>query len=706
MKKSLFQIFVLIFSIQVSAQEVQWASQVIDYSSELSDKEFSAQQIIGKPDVLPQGGDSPNAWMPKDPNTTAFIKVWFDQPMQISQVVVAESFNPSATYQIYCYDREGNEYLLNTFTSEPVAQKGRLLHLFFEKTPYEVNALKLVIDGLAVPGYNGIDAIGISDSSTPVEVEILEAPYVAEDLQTERLSTSINSEYKEIRPILTPDGKMMYFSRKHHPENIGGTEDPEDIWYAEYNAAIEDWMEAVNPGEPLNNTSANYVSSITPDGKSLTVLLGNIYRKNKDMKPGVSVSTVTSNGWSDPVPVNINNAFIENNDGHYFLTQSRESMLIAVNRFDAYGRKDIYVSFLLADGSWSEPLNLGADINTSSDENAPFLAADNKTLYFSSRGYSGYGGYDVYISRRLDDSWTKWSEPENLSDRINSVEDDLFFSIPPSGTYAYYSKSDSELDADIYRVQLPIFFQPEPVALMQGRILARDTEEPIQARIQYEVFPDETNVGYVHSDPATGAYEIVFPLGSDYQYSVDIGGNVVLKDTVSLARQQEYKVIEKDIFIDTEVLDRLIVAVPPPVEDKPAEATPEASGAPAIEITDGVLSISVHFNFDSDVIWKSSYEHLDRIVNLLKQTPVQIIVAGHTDSIGHEQYNQLLSEKRARAVQQYFVGKGIDADKIRTIGYGESRPRDTNSTKEGRRRNRRVEFIRADAMEQYDQKYE
>jgi outer membrane protein OmpA-like peptidoglycan-associated protein len=128
--------------------------------------------------------------------------------------------------------------------------------------------------------------------------------------------------------------------------------------------------------------------------------------------------------------------------------------------------------------------------------------------------------------------------------------------------------------------------------------------------------------------------------------------------------------------------------------------------APAIEINDGVLSISVHFNFDSDVIWKSSYTHLDRIVNLLKSTPVKVILAGHTDSIGYENYNLKLSEKRANSVYRYFVDKGIDPGKITTIGYGESRPLTSNNTIEGRRRNRRVEFIRADEMEKYDQRYE
>lgn len=701
-----FQLILLFISINAISQEVQWAVRVIDFSSELSSKEYSAQQVIGKPNVLPQGGDNPNAWLPLEPNNTDYIKVWFDNPVQIQQIVIAESYNPSATYQIFVYDRKEQEYLLNTFSPQPIPQKGRLLHLFFEKTSYEVTSLKLVIDGLSVPGYNGIDAIGISSSRTPVEIEIDEAQNVSRELNSEKLSKSINSEYIEIRPSLTPDGQTMYFSRKNHPDNVGGPDDPEDIWYSNYDDDIQDWLEAINPGQPLNNNDANFVSSITPDGKTLTLIVGNRYQKNKKMKPGVSISTQSSQGWSEPVPVNINNAFIENNDGHYFLTQSRETMIMSIKRLDSYGGKDIYVSFLLPDGSWSEPLNLGNTINTSSDEDSPFLAADNETLYFSSSGFSGFGGYDIFISRRLDDSWKLWSEPENLGDKLNSEEDEMFFTIPPSGEYAYYSKSNTELDADIYRIQLPIFFQPAPVAIMKGHIYNQGTNEPVSARIKYYIYPEETEVGYTRSDSLTGDYEIIFPLGSGYKYAVDINGTVLLEDTLNLADQKYFREIERDLYIDQGILEQVFAGVASTAgseadnDDDPYEAI-----ASVIEINDGVLSIDIHFSFDSDVIWKVSYTHLNKIINLLKSTPVDIVIAGHTDNIGSERYNQELSERRAISVQKYFIEKGVDPGKLKPIGYGASRPIMTNETIEGRRQNRRVEFIRADEMDLYDRKY-
>jgi OOP family OmpA-OmpF porin len=693
------QVFLLSFSVStIHAQEIQWASKVIEFSSELSQKEYSAIQIIGKPNVLPEGGDSPNAWLPNNPNKEEFIKVGFDRPTRIQQIAIAESYNPSATYQVYVYDGGGNEYLINTFTPRPIPLKGRLLNILFDQTSYEVHAVKLVLNGISVPGYSGIDAIAISESTTPVEVEIATAPNVTEELATEKLSENVNSEYEEMRPLIAPDGKTLYFSRRNHPENIGGIEDDEDIWYSELDEETGEWLEAENMGEPLNNAGSNFISSVTPDGNSMMVMLGNRYQKNKDMKPGVSVSRKTSQGWTKPEELDILNAFIENNDGHYFLAQNKQTLIMAVERFDSYGDKDIYVTFKQADGRWSEPLNLGNDINTAHTENSPFLAADDETLYFSSKGYSGFGGADIYISRRLDDTWQNWTEPENLGSELNSSEDDVFFNIPPSGKYAYYSKSNSEFDADIHRIELPIFFQPSPVVAFKGHIYNAETKEPIEAKVAYILMPENTEVGHTLSDSITGEYEIVLPVGASYRYVVEQGGFSLLEDTVNLTGEKDFREIERNLFIDPVKLKELATVQThlasteqvSPEEDKPDDV---------IELNEGVLSIKIQFNFDSDVIRKNSYPDLDRIVNLLKSVPVDVIVAGHTDSTGPDEYNNDLSKRRAKSVNDYFVNKGVDSSKLEVAGFGEKHPMSSNDTLNGRRRNRRVEFIRKDQFE-------
>lgn len=702
-------------------QDVQWASRLIEFSSELSPKEYSAMQVLGKPNVLPEGGDSPNAWLPASPNKSEYVKVGFEHPMRIQQIDIAESYNPSATYQLFAYDADNSEHLIYTFEPRAIDLKGRLLKVFIDRTSYDVTAIKLVVNGLAVPGYSGIDAIGIADSKIPVKVKIDVAPNVSGGLKTEKLSDNVNSAYPEIRPQISPDGKTLYFSRMNYPENTGGAEDKEDIWYADLDERTGEWGEAKNIGAPLNNAGENYISSITPDGKSIMVLLGNRYQKNEDMKPGLSVSTRKSNGeWTPPEAIDITNAFIENNDGDYFLAQNRKIIILAVERFDSFGGKDLYVSFQQNDGTWTEPKNLGHDINTAHTEESPFLAADDKTLYFSSKGYSGFGGADIYISRRLDDTWQNWTEPENLGNEINSSEDDDFFNIPPSGKYAYFSKSNTELDADIMKVPLPIFLQPAPVVAMKGRVFNSETLKPVRARIAYDLLPANSEAGYTMSDSLTGDYQIVLPAGSNYRYAVTVDGFVLKEDTINLAAEKDYREIEKDLYIDPVKMQQLM-AMQELASQKGKAATEDQNKDTedekkyvtvdgqkyekvnnAIEINEGVLSVKVLFNFDSDIIRKNSYPDLDAIVNLLKSTPVNIMIVGHTDSTGPASYNQGLSERRANSVYRYLIHKGIEESKLKTYGFGETKPVASNATIEGRRKNRRVEFVRQD---QFDQKY-
>ncbi|MCK5368383.1 MAG: OmpA family protein, partial [Cyclobacteriaceae bacterium] len=167
----MFRIRVLILLVFISfssyAQRVYWASEVLDFSSELSSYEYSAEQILGKPNALPQGGDNPNAWMPAKPNKLEFISVAFDKAIRIEQIVIAESYNPSMLYEIYLYNKNGNEFLVHTFEPRPIDLKSRLLRINIEKTKYKVESLRIIVDGRKVPGYAGIDAVGVSGSRKP-----------------------------------------------------------------------------------------------------------------------------------------------------------------------------------------------------------------------------------------------------------------------------------------------------------------------------------------------------------------------------------------------------------------------------------------------------------------------------------------------------------------------------------------------------------
>ena len=663
--------------VTTSAQVVQWASKVLQFSTELTPAQYSAQQVLGKPNVLPAGGQNPSAWAPDKPNRKEFLKLGFDKPMSIRQIAVAESHNPSALYKVYVYDEAGKEYEAHTLNPMAVPMKGRMLTLFMEMTPYKVSAVKLEFDGAAVPDYFGIDAVAISDSGYPIIAFIPTPSLLASGIVTEALDKNVNSEYSEINPMLSPDGKVLYFSRRNHPDNMGGETDKEDIWYSELGSDGK-WQLAKNMGPQFNNSGPNFVSAIqavTPDGKSAVMVLGNKYEPKGNsgevvkLKAGVSISSNVGGEWTDPVAMNITNDYNYNEKANYFLTNNRKTMILSVERDDSHGDRDLYVSFMQDDSVWTEPLNLGDVINTASEESAPFLAADDKTLYFSSNGFSGYGGNDIYVSKRLDDTWTNWSEPENLGPEINSPREDLFFNIPANSEFAYYSRGVSETNLDIFRVKLPIMKSPEIWVTVKGKLLDAKTGEPIGAKIIYEKLPDGTVAGISQSDPKTGEYEIKLPAGHLY------GIRAEAKDHISESQNLDLRNITSETVIDSKNFNLEPIQVAP------------------IEENIVITLNNIFFDFDQVTLKSESFSELNRIVDLMgKRESMQVEIAGHADATGDAQYNKGLSKRRAEAVKKYLVGKNIPEARVSVAFFGEDKPIESNATKEGRRKNRRVEF--------------
>ncbi|MBX2955711.1 MAG: OmpA family protein [Cyclobacteriaceae bacterium] len=653
------------------AQTVQWASKVLEFSSELTPIQYSANQVLGKPNVLPAGGQNPNAWAPDKPNRKEFLKLGFDTPLSIQQVAVAESHSPSAISRVLVYDEAGKEYEVMTLNPGAVPIKAMMRNIFFEKTPYKVKAVKLEFDGAAVPDYFGIDAVAISDSNYPIVAFIPKPALLASGIVIEQLDENVNSEFSELNPILSPDGKTLYFSRRNHPGNIGGVNDKEDIWYSELGEDGK-WQLAKNMGPQFNNAYPNFVNSInsmTPDGRTALMLLGNKYLDNGKMQAGVSVSTNVGGTWTKPAALNITNDYNFNEKANYFLANNRQTMILSVEREDSNGDRDLYVSFMKADSVWTEPMNLGSVINTAGEESAPFLAADDVTLYFSSNGFSGYGGTDIYVSKRLDDTWTNWSDPENLGPEINSPLEDLFFNIPNNSDFAYYSRGVTETNMDIFRVKLPILRSPEPWVTVRGKLVDAETGKPIGAKIIYERLPDGTDVGIAQSNPETGEYEIKLPAGHLY------GVRAEAKDHISESQNLDLRDITSDVIIANK------------------DFTLQPIQVARIDENALITLNNIFFDFDKAVLKPESFSELNRIVTLMKERiGMSVSITGHTCDIGEENYNLGLSERRAKAVQKYLVDKGIEQGRIDVKFFGESQPTVPNSNMENRRKNRRVEF--------------
>jgi OmpA-OmpF porin, OOP family len=277
------------------------------------------------------------------------------------------------------------------------------------------------------------------------------------------LNEAINGPYQELKPRLVPCGNRLYFSRHFHPSNTNGAADAEDIWYSDFDPKANTWAAPARMESVLNNNGPNFIHNVSVTGD--TLILGNQYGKKGKMRPGISYSVNIKGQWSAPVGIEIENDYNISDHSNAFVSLKTGVIIEAVQRCEGLGNRDLYVSF------WNgyhatEPINMGNIINTEYEESSPYLAADNKTLYFASKGHAGYGGYDIYVTRRLDDSWTNWSEPENLGRAINGELDEEFFSITHCGSYAIFSKQVSVHNVDLYKVGMEDLFgneEQEPI---------------------------------------------------------------------------------------------------------------------------------------------------------------------------------------------------------------------------------------------------
>lgn len=267
-----------------------------------------------------------------------------------------------------------------------------------------------------------------------------------------KLDSNINHNFEEIQPITSRDGQTLYFVRSLNPKNEGGKDSGQDIWMAKRTGDTT-FSRAENLGFPINNKENNGIIGISADGK--TMLVSNVYLKKK-MDPGISISTKGDDGkWSQPTALQIKDFTIQRGYlGGYWL-RDEKTLLLTMKSDAAVGREDLYVSFKEQDGSWSKPLNLGNTINTVGFEISPFYMEEDSMLYFASNGHEGSGDADIFRSKRLDGTWTKWSKPENLGPFFNGEGFDAYFFISKVDSTIYFSKEDPETNyTDIYITHL------------------------------------------------------------------------------------------------------------------------------------------------------------------------------------------------------------------------------------------------------------
>jgi hypothetical protein len=269
------------------------------------------------------------------------------------------------------------------------------------------------------------------------------------------LQNEINSGFDDVKPKLTPCGNRLYFSRNFHPGNFNGVNDSEDIWFSDFDAETNNWSEPIHMSGVLNNAGPNYVNNVSVTGD--TIILGNRYMKKGKMRAGLSYSVNVNGQWSEPTNIEIENDYNISEHANSYVSLKNGVIIRSIQRAESIGERDLYVSFW--DGvKATEPLNMGTIINTEFEESSPYLSEDNTTLYFASKGHNGYGGSDIYVTRRLDESWTNWSTPENLGPAVNGTMDDEFFSVTHCGKFAIFSKQVNVHNTDLYRISMNELF--------------------------------------------------------------------------------------------------------------------------------------------------------------------------------------------------------------------------------------------------------
>lgn len=478
----------------------------------------------------------------------------------------------------------------------------------------------------------------------------------AQRLRKLNLGPDVNSQYSELAPIISADGQLLFFTMgQGYPGNLG--EDKLQDCYVCKRLPDGRWSKPTNLGYPINSSGNDAISGVSTDGTQLFVRnfahnrLSGLCFARYTPKGGWRMDSITIDGYQ--------------NDGSFTtqcLSADARYILLSLERADSYGKSDLYVSERVGNNGdhYGEPKNLRSVINSSGEEFAPFLSADGITLYFSSRGHRGFGDADVFIAKRLDDSWTNWSAPRNLGPDVNTPAMDAYYSVPASGDVAFCSSSNGMNHMDIYMVMLAEDVRPNPVVLVTGRVSNKEGS-PLSATVTYRhpTSDSVTTVGV--TNPVTGLFAVVLPAGEIYSLHAEANNYLPFVEDLDLRESGGFQELRSSIMLDSMV-----------------------SGG-AITLKD------VFFDFDRAELRAESHFELDRMIQLIQARPSwRVRITGYTDSSGDAAHNVDLSRRRAESVLTYFVEKGIDRSRLEAVGYGPAEPVADNSSLEGRRANRRV----------------
>jgi OOP family OmpA-OmpF porin len=469
------------------------------------------------------------------------------------------------------------------------------------------------------------------------------------------LSDTVNSFVMQYFPVLTADEQQLFFTRRN---GITGY-DTEDIVVSTKDAQGR-WTKPVSVSPVINSPENEGTCAVSADGRLIifTSCRGRIGFGGCDL----FMSEKKGDEWSTPVNLGpgVNSGYWESQPS---LSADGRVLYYASERRGGRGGKDIYVSYKDDKGVWSRAEMLPAIINSPIDDLSPFIHANGRTLFFASNGRVGFGGYDIYVTERIGDTWT---EPKNFGAPVNNFEDQFSLFIAADGKTGYYSheRDLNENTGRLYEVKIPEALQLEHRSnYVKGVITDSDSKQPVKARIELMDLKKNELVSVVSSDSLNGKYLMVLTHGSDYGLFVSAPGYLYKSFNFNYEQLKQFDPITADISLDR-----------------------AQTGA-------RVVLNNIFFDYNKFDIKSESITELEKVVRFLSDNPkIKIEVSGHTDTEGNEETNQVLSQKRAASVSDYLTQKGIAANRIKTVGLGSKKPLLDNTTEENRKVNRRIEF--------------
>ena len=494
-------------------------------------------------------------------------------------------------------------------------------------------------------------------------VEMIKKPVPFEPKVVGGIST-IENEYL---PIISPDNQMALYTReiKLLPDKNSIFQTTKTIEKFMFSTVQSDgtFTEGEEMPDPFNRYDNEGGATLTIDNNTLYYTVCKYTKSNTYYNCDIYCSENFNGEWGPirSVGDKINQSTTW--ESQPSISNDGKILYFTSDRPGGLGGYDIYKSIKNENGEWGYPLNLGPLINSKGNEKSPFIHPDGRTLYFSSDGWLGLGGFDIFYSR-LDEKGN-WSKPKNIGYPINSQEDDISFFVSTDGTQGFFAsnKLKGKGGWDLYSFDLYKDARPDKVLFIKGTVKTETVAEPVKARIELKNL-ETKKISEIPMDTLTGNYVAVAPFNNDYVMTVKKEGYVYETRYISKI-DSNYRTPAK---VDLEI--------------RP------------IEIDKSYRINDIYFDFNKYDLSPESKAVLDQLIEFLTENPkIRIQIQGHTDNIGNDADNLKLSGNRARSVHEYLISKGISKDRLTYKGFGKTMPVATNDTDEGRARNRRTVFV-------------